>query len=91
MPYAVAATVAVGLFAETFTCALAIPRLKAAEAVIAGLPLSVTATVMGKIPPAAGVPDSIPPVDKAMVAGSVPVESANLYGAVPPLAWRLAL
>jgi hypothetical protein len=47
---------------------------------------SVAVTVNACLPLSVGVPDSAPPVDSTSPAGRLPLETAKLYGAVPPLA-----
>ena len=45
-----------------------------------------TRTVKLEIPAAVGVPPRTPPVDKFRPAGSVPEDTDQLYGVVPPVA-----
>ena len=66
----------------------------AADAVWAGLLLSVTLTVKLDVPSAVGVPE-ITPVDADSVnpAGSFPelIDQLYVYGAAPPVAVRVAV
>ena len=57
--------------------------------VCAGVPASVTFTVIGEDPAVVGVPLTVHPV-RVSPAGSVPVEMEHAYGVVPPLAVMLA-
>lgn len=52
-------------------------------------PLSVTPTVKFEVPALVGVPLITPAVDSDNPAGKVPVETAQVYGAVPPTAARV--
>ncbi len=47
---------------------------------------SVTVTVKLKLPPAVGVPLRAPLLARLTPAGRLPLVTAKLYGAVPPLA-----
>ena len=60
-------------------------------AVCAGDPESVTVTVKELVPAVVGVPDKTPAVLKVRPAGSVPVDTVQLKGAVPPDAVRVRL
>lgn len=50
---------------------------------------SVTRTTKLELPGVVGVPEIIPFAPRVRPAGNEPVESAHVYGAVPPLAERL--
>ena len=47
---------------------------------------SVAVTVKGDVPMAVGVPLTTPPVESVRPGGNVPTVTANVNGAVPPLA-----
>ena len=69
-----------------------IVSVRFALCVSAGLPESVTFKVSGVLVTAAvGVPVIAPVDPKDKPAGSVPLASDQLYGAVPPVAARVAL
>jgi hypothetical protein len=55
------------------------------------LALSETCTVILAAPAVVGVPEMVPPVLRDSPAGSVPDLSVHIYGAVPPVAERVAL
>lgn len=57
------------------------------DALCAGLPASLTATVKMPVPVAVGVPE-IRPVDEDRLspAGRLPLEIDQVYGVVPPIA-----
>ena len=65
--------------------AAAITMVSSAVTFCAGLPESVTLTVMGELPAVVGVPLTVQPAS-ARPAGNVPAEIEQLYGVVPPLA-----
>src|ERR1051325_2926387 len=47
---------------------------------------SVTSAVNEKVPARVGVPDTVPPVERARPSGSAPALSDQLYGDLPPVA-----
>ena len=53
--------------------------------------LSETCTVMLAAPAVVGVPEMAPPVLRDSPAGRVPDLTVHIYGAVPPVAERVAL
>ena len=53
--------------------------------------LSETCTVMLAAPAVVGVPEMVPPVLRDRPAGRVPDLTVHIYGAVPPVAERVAL
>ena len=52
---------------------------------------SVNRTVKVKDPTCVGVPDRFPDADRLMPSGKVPLETAKVYGAVPPEPAMIAL
>ncbi len=54
-----------------------------------GLLLSVTVAVKLEVPLAVGIPEINPEGDKVSPEGRLPAVMDQLYGAVPPLTWRL--
>jgi hypothetical protein len=59
--------------------------------VLCGLPAeSSTVTEKPYCPPAVGVPDICPPLDRLRPGGNCPDPSFQLYGVVPPLACKAA-
>ena len=67
-----------------------IERLRDCDAVCAGLLESVTSTVNEEFPAADGVPEMAPVAASVKPTGSVPDSTLQVYGAVPPVAARLA-
>jgi hypothetical protein len=61
------------------------------SAVWGAVALSETCTVMLAAPAVVGVPEMVPPVLRDSPAGRVPDLSVHVYGAVPPVAERVAL
>jgi hypothetical protein len=47
---------------------------------------SVAVTVKKNVPTLAGIPERIPPEARVSPAGTEPAVTANVYGAVPPIA-----
>ena len=67
-----------------------IERLSDCDAVSAGLLESVTFTINEEFPAADGVPEIAPVGASVKPAGSIPGETLQVYGAMPPVATRLA-
>jgi hypothetical protein len=67
-----------------------IERESDCDAVCEGSPESVALTMKEELPTADGVPEIVPVAAKVTPAGSVPDDTLQAYGAVPPVAARLA-